>query len=158
MKVIVDSQSSSKEGAIVLRFDAGDNVISGLRDFCDERQVEAAQFYGIGSTGDLILSYYNLKTKEYEDKQFKEDLEVLALNGNIGFLYKNHGGECETIVHAHGLFSDRAMTVIGGHVKSLVVSATCEIILREISGVIERKFDEKTGLNLMIAESERNSP
>ncbi len=153
MKIV--SQYRFNESDCVLRFDAGDDVIAGLEAFCKEKQITAAQFSGIGSSGDLILSYYNLKTKGYEDKRFTEDLEVLALNGNVGLERYIDDEEKDIIVHAHGVFSDRAMATIGGHVKKLIVSATCEIVLHKLpNDCIERKLDEKTGLRLMIDTSE----
>lgn len=152
MKPIISSRD--QERVFVLRFDAGVEIIAGLKDFCNKNKITAGQFSGIGSSGDLILSYYNLKTKEYEDKRFEEDLEVLSLSGNIGIWHNSEENNEDVIVHAHGVFSDRAMVTLGGHVKKLIVSATCEIFLRSIpDDSIIRKFDEKTGLRL-IADSE----
>lgn len=148
MKPIISLRD--QERVFVLRFDSGVEIIAGLKDFCNKRRITAGQFSGIGSSGDLTLSYYNLKTKEYEDKRFEEGLEILSLNGNIGVWHNSEKNKEDVIVHAHGVFSDRAMATIGGHVKKLIVSATCEIFLRKIiSGRIIREFDEKTGLKLM---------
>lgn len=97
----------------------------------------------IGACKKVTLSYYNLETKQYEDIECDEFLEVLPVIGNVSTL--NH----KTILHIHGSFSDSNFKVIGGHVKELVVSATLEVRVEIFEGEILRKPDDFTGLNLM---------
>ena len=41
------------------------------------------------------------------------------------------------------------MTVIGGHLNECRISATCELCVRKLEGVVERRLDaDGTGLNL----------
>jgi predicted DNA-binding protein with PD1-like motif len=42
-----------------------------------------------------------------------------------------------------------AMASLGGHLKTAVVSATCEIVLHQFQREVRRKPDAKTGLSLM---------
>jgi uncharacterized protein len=127
----------------VLRFDLGEDVMEGLKDFSKKQKIKSADFSAIGACREIVLSFYNLKTKKYEDKLVKEDLEITSLIGNIAHLGK------EIIIHSHGNFSDDKMKVMGGHVKKLIVSATCEVILSVMDKKIIRGYDEVTGLNLM---------
>lgn len=139
MKTIIQSQNH-----YLLRFDCGEEVLSSLKNFCSENGIAAGSFQAIGAVGEVTISYYELDTKVYHDQNLLEDLEIVSVLGNISIL-----GDA-VVVHAHGSFSNAAMQLKGGHIKKMVVSATCELTLVKFEGKIERKFDEKTGLNLMI--------
>lgn len=118
-------------------------MIGSLKDFARKNKVKSASFAGLGAASEIMLSFYNLKTKKYEDKNFKKEFEITNLNGNIAHLDK------EIIVHCHGNFSDNQMKVVGGHVKKLLVSGTCEIALSVMNKKISRAYNSLTGLNLM---------
>jgi len=137
-KVLEDS------GKYILRFDRGEELFAGLVSFLEtEKNIGAGAFTAIGATDDVTVSFYNLQKKVYEDTRFEQNMEVVNLTGNISY----HEGK--PLVHAHGSFSGPDLKVIGGHVKNLKISATCEVDFRPLKGRIERKHDETTGLNLM---------
>jgi predicted DNA-binding protein with PD1-like motif len=138
MKVIISDKTNR-----VLRFDRGEEAVSTLVEYCEENNIKAAWFSMLGATGELILSYYNLETKKYEDHPIKQNLEVVGITGNVGSL------NGKLMLHAHGSFSDQNLSTVGGHIKSLTVSATLEVFLIILQGEIIRVFDEDTGLNLM---------
>jgi uncharacterized protein len=138
MKIILDD-----EGLLLLRFDTGENVLEGISDFCESENVLAASFTAIGAAGATTLSYYDLKNKKYIDREFTDDLEIVSVTGNVGRMHK------KPIIHAHGVFADRSLKTYGGHIKKIVVSATCEVTLTVLEGEIVREFDAKTGLNLI---------
>jgi predicted DNA-binding protein with PD1-like motif len=48
----------------------------------------------------------------------------------------------------HITLSNNEYNAFGGHLNTAIVSATCEVILEELNGKLERSFDENTGLNL----------
>ena len=127
----------------VLRFDKGEEVVGGLKKFLSEKQITAGTFNAIGACSMAELSYFNLETKAYENKTFNEDLEIVSLTGNSAVL----GGE--VALHCHGVLSGPDFVAHGGHINKLVVSATCEVFLIKLDGKMERKLDEKTGLNLL---------
>ena len=56
-----------------------------------------------------------------------------------------------TAIHCHGAFSDYNYATFAGHVKEIIVSATCEIHLTKLEGTLKRGHDTKTGLNLIKA-------
>ncbi len=128
----------------VLRFDSGDEIVEVLKNFCEKEKIESGFFSAFGACGELTLAYYSLDKKEYEDKNISERLEIVSLTGNIAKMNN------ETVVHAHGLFSDLNTKVQGGHIKRIVVSATCEMFLTVFDAKIKRGYDDNTGLNLMI--------
>lgn len=116
--------------------------MQGIQAFCKKQKIKGGFFTAIGACGDLTLSYYNLITKKYKDKRFKKRLEIVGAIGNVAMLGK------EVAVHAHGTFSDNKMRVVGGHVKKLVVSGTCEVFLTALLG-LNRKYSSQSGLNLL---------
>lgn len=138
MKVI------SQEGnRYLLRFDPGEDVLASLKDFCREYEVFGGFFSGIGAICDLELAFYDLEEKKYRVERFEEDLEIVSLSGNVSVK------DAERIIHAHGSFADENFEVIGGHVKKLVVSATCELMLENVGDRFVREYQPNLGLNLL---------
>jgi uncharacterized protein len=138
MKVIIQDNTVS-----LIRFDKGDDVLAALSSLAEKENITAATFTAIGASGEVILSYYDIAKKEYVDREFREDLEIVSITGNVGRM------DSKPIIHAHGVFSDREFKTYGGHLKKLIVSATCEVTLTQLKGEILRGFDNETGLNLM---------
>lgn len=127
----------------VIRFERDEELIEALVTFCNAEGIAAGSFFGIGAAEEIIIAYYNIDTREYEDKHIGERLEITGLAGNIAVL------DGKTMIHSHGNFSDRTMRVFGGHVKKLVVSATCEVVLEKFGGKISRGYEPDVGLNLL---------
>ena len=139
MKTITHSGSR-----FILRLDPGEELILSLTNFAKQTGIRSAAFTVIGSAKEVILSWYDTREKRYEDTTISDGLEVLAVSGNLGTL------EGAIAIHAHGCVGDRNLNVKGGHIKKLIVAATCEVDLVLIEGTLERKPDEATGLNLLI--------
>lgn len=138
MKILLQDNSN-----YIVRFDRGEEVVSGLVKFAQAGGIDAAHFTAIGASGELVLSYYNLEAKIYEDRTLTEDLEITGITGNVASM------NSEVIIHTHGTFSRNDLSVVGGHVKKLVVSATCEVHITSLHGQLTRGYDENTGLNLL---------
>jgi predicted DNA-binding protein with PD1-like motif len=138
MKILLTEASM-----IQIRFDTGEDVLALLTNFCQENAITAASFSGLGAAGEVILAYYNLEAKHYEDHTLNEDVEILNLTGNAAVMDGKH------IMHCHGVFGRKDTSTVGGHVKKLIVSATCEILLIKLAGTLTRAYDETTGLNLL---------
>lgn len=138
MKII-----ARETGRYILRFDRGEELVSCLAVFAAQEKIHGASFAAIGAAEKVVISFYSGRTKTYEDMLIKDELEISALSGTIGWKGS------ESVIHAHGVFSDRTMKSFGGHVKKCVVSFTGEVSLFVFNKKVERKFDEKTGLNLL---------
>lgn len=132
----------------ILRFDRDAEVISSLRQFCEEQGIKSGFFWGIGAIYDVVLSIYDLKKKQYTDKIFNTEMEIAAFHGNIATL------QTKVVLHAHGSFSDNNFQTFSGHVEKMIVWATCELIITVLNGNLERKYDLETGLNLLTAKDE----
>jgi uncharacterized protein len=146
MKIITRDPLTS-----ILRIDEGEDILEEIRRYCEEEEISAATFNGIGAASEVTLSWYDLTRKVYEDKTIEGQWEIASLTGNVS--RKNE----KTFVHAHGVFSDQSMIPQAGHVKKLIVSATCEVALTVIEGNMERQCDERTGLFLLRERSARRA-
>lgn len=90
----------------------------------------------------LTAGVFKTEEKRYLSNEFEGDFEIVSLNGTVSTM--NGGFYC----HLHMSAADENGRVFGGHLNSAVVSATCEMIITVIDGNADRRFDEKTGLNL----------
>lgn len=132
-----------KETVYIIKINRGEDFLKILTSFCEEKGIHAAYLTAIGACNKLTLAWYNLETKQYEDHEYNEDLEIASLIGNVSFV------KGKPFIHAHGVFGKRDMSTVGGHIRQLTISAACEVRLEVFEGKIERKFDEVTGLKLM---------
>ena len=121
----------------------GQEIVGEIISFCSRNSIKSAYFSAIGAVSSVELGFYDIHRKQYRFKKFDEDLEVDSIAGNIAVI------DGELVLHAHSTFSDSEMRVIGGHLKSAVVSGTCEVFLVPLRQDLVRKFDGDTGLNLI---------
>ena len=126
----------------VLRFESGEDVTLNLVNFVLEEEIKAAWISGIGSASEVELGYYYLPDKEYQKQVFTGDIEIVNLTGNVGIL--NRG----PATHLHGAFGLSDYRVVGGHVHRLISNTTVEMYLEKMDGVLKRRYDIGTGLNL----------
>ena len=127
----------------IIRLDKGERLLETLKDFCVKNQINCGYFFGIGSLDEAELAHYIVKSKKYTSEIFRQPLEIVNLSGNITTMTNG------VYLHCHAALSDVNMEAIAGHLKEGIVGATCEIVLIELRAGIERKYDEKIGLNLM---------
>lgn len=138
MKIILQ-----KENISIITVERNGEFIEELTNYCDKNKIHAAYLTAIGACGNLKLAYYNLETKQYEDHEYTNDMEICGIIGNVALV------DGKPFIHAHGTFGKQDMSVIGGHIRSMKISATCEVRLEVLTGKIERNYDEITGLKLM---------
>ncbi|MDD4351730.1 MAG: DNA-binding protein [Candidatus Gracilibacteria bacterium] len=127
MKLIKDHNSQ-----YVLRIDKGEDVLEQIKSFCTEKKIGAAFFYGIGATDNCSLCCYEIEKGIYHDQELKGHREIVNLIGNVT---KKDG---EVMIHAHAGVADQTLQVIGGHVKKMQVSWTCEVFLQVFPGEIKK--------------------
>ena len=122
-----------------LTFQPGDEVIAALLN----RNIDSAQIIAIGGFEQATVAYWNRETKQYEDHDFNEQLEVVSLIGSVSRTKDGHK------VHAHVTLGRRDLTTIGGHLKRGVVYPTLEMIVIPIDPPLVRERDTDTGLDLL---------
>lgn len=125
----------------LLRFDPGEEVMTGLQAWLKRRGITAGWWSAIGACRGLTLSFFQPADIAYHDVASEEDLEITSVLGNIALL-NGH-----VALHAHGTFADATLRVRGGHIKRLVVSVTCEVFVQRLTGTMARVHDAATGIN-----------
>ena len=132
-------------------FEPGEDPMAGLTQFAEERDVSAATFTAIGAFSEALLGYFDWQKKDYERIAIDEQVEVLALVGDIAVQ-----GDDAKKVHAHVVLGRRDASACGGHLLSARVRPTLEVILTESPAHLRRVHDPATGLALIrIQEQER---
>jgi predicted DNA-binding protein with PD1-like motif len=131
------------ERTIALIFDAGDEVIGNIERFAAEQALCASRFSAIGAFERVTLGYFDWARKDYEHIPLDEQLEVLALLGDVAL------ADGKPKVHAHVVLGRRDASTVGGHLLEARVRPTLEVVLIESPAYLQRKHDPVSGLPLI---------
>jgi hypothetical protein len=142
MKTRLVQMAAPKTFAVV--FDAGDEVVGGLTELARAHRLSASRFTAIGAFSDVTMGFFVRESKQYTRMAIREQVEVLALNGDITL--DEHG---EPKVHAHVVVGKADATAHGGHLLEAHVWPTLEVIVEEAPKHLRRRFDAETGLALI---------
>lgn len=127
----------------VIRMDRGEEIVSSLTAFCRKENVTLATVEALGAADHVVIGLYDVGARQYHKHNFDGPMEITSLLGSISTK------DGEPYLHLHINLCREDMSVIGGHLNECRISATCEMIVRKIEGIVERKLDEEvTGLNL----------
>ncbi|MBI5228204.1 DNA-binding protein [Candidatus Micrarchaeota archaeon] len=127
---------------ITIRLDDGDEIIGSLKAIGRKEKITGASIMGLGAAKLAELSHYDSREKKYNTKRFEGMLEIISLNGNMAMQ------DGEIAIHIHMSISKEDFSTVSGHLMSGIIYPNCEIVLNLHDIKIERRFDEKTGLNL----------
>ena len=124
----------------VIRFEDEEKVPDRFLAFLSSEGISAGSFTAIGALRRTRIAFFDTNAKEYQDIDLDEQMEVLALIGNVA-LYDG-----EPLVHAHITLGRRDGTTLGGHLRHGIVCPTLEMMLRVLPEPIHRAVDPKYGL------------
>lgn len=128
----------------LVRLDKGEKLVESLTKLAKQEKLPSCWVNVIGGALSAEVGYYNLPKKEYEWHNVVELVEITGLQGNLTW-----DGE-EPKWHLHGTFSKSDLSVVGGHVRELIVGGTCEIMLHKwYKEPLTRSEDKETGLKLL---------
>jgi hypothetical protein len=127
----------------LIRLEKGEEIITSILEFAKKQTLSFSSISGIGAIGQMTVAFYNLKNKKYFEQNFNESLEVISLSGNLSNFND------QPIAHLHIAAANKNFQLIGGHLKSAIVSATLEIIVETGDKTINRFSDQEIGLNLI---------
>jgi hypothetical protein len=131
------------ERTYALVFDTGDEPVRLLTGFAAEHKLSAARFSAIGAFSELLVGYFDWQKKDYERITIGEQVEVLALVGDIAL------ANGKPKVHAHVVVGKRDGSAHGGHLLEARVRPTLEVVLTESPAHLVREHDPQSGLALI---------
>lgn len=134
------------ERVFAVVFETGEDPVAGLTRFAQKENLSASGFTAIGAFREATLGYFDWEKKDYERIPVREQVEVLALVGDIAIQ-----GENEKKVHAHVVLGRRDGSACGGHLLAASVRPTLEVILTESPAHLRRVHDPQSGLALIRA-------
>jgi len=150
MRAKVLNETGERVFALIFAID--EDPMQGLQRFAEEQNLSASGFTAIGAFREAELGYFDWEKKDYERIPVREQVEVLALLGDIA----TEGREKK--VHAHVVLGRRDGSACGGHLMSAKVRPTLEVIVTESPSYLRRVPDKRTGLSLIrIGETEAAS-
>ena len=126
----------------VVRIDKGEEILEKIKEISLKENIKLANVNALGATNDFTVGVFKTAEKKYYANNFTGDHEIVSLTGTIN----TFNGEFYT--HIHMSAGNDKGEVFGGHLNRAIVSATCEMVIEEIEGKVDRKFDENIGLNL----------
>jgi len=128
---------------IFVRIDSGEEIVESLTNLCKKLDIKAGTISGIGATNNATIGLFDIKAKKYLSREIVGDHEIIPVYGNISTMNN------EPYLHLHINLCNSENKSFGGHLNSAIVSATFEGVIDIIDGKIERKYDDKSGLNLL---------
>lgn len=131
-----------EEGYLV-RLDRGEEVIKTLTDFVRQHDIKGGFLHGLGALESASLGVYDLSTKGYITKSFRERLEVGMLNGNIARIENSD----DIFIHLHVIVGDSSLHSFAGHVFEAIVLGTLEVFIQPLTTEIVRRRNTDLGFN-----------
>jgi len=126
-----------------LRFESGESLADKLIPWLTAQGIGYATMTGLGAVSHAAVSYWNARTREYEQHQLSEQLEIVSLVGNVTMK------DGAPFTHIHVTLGRHDLSILGGHLNDLMVNPNLEIELRPESAAVERALEEASGLYLM---------
>ena len=127
---------------IIARIDKGEEILTKIEEISKKENIKLANVNALGATNDFTVGVYKIDEKKYYSNDFKGNFEIVSLTGTINTM----NGEFYT--HIHMSAGNDKGEVFGGHLNKAIVSATCEMVINIIDGVVDREYNEEIGLNL----------
>ena len=126
-----------------LVFGTGEEPMSLLASFAEQHRIHAARFTAIGAFSEAVVGYFDWQKKDYERIPVREQVEALALVGDIAL------ADGKPKVHAHVVLGRRDGNARGGHLLEARVRPTLEVVLTESPAYLLREHDAESGLALI---------
>jgi predicted DNA-binding protein with PD1-like motif len=144
----VDGGSLGKGGGEprlwVAVLDSGEEVKATLVDFAKRENVKAASFVALGAFKRATIAYFDFVQKKYKPIPIEEQVEVVALAGDVVRDEKD-----EPDLHAHTVLGLPDGSTRGGHLLEGQVRPTLEVTITETPGHLVRRKRPELGIALI---------
>lgn len=138
--------SGGRAGRIfVVRFDEGDDILSGLESLCDKEKISAASFNMLGALGDqrLVVGSKTLRGKNAPDWALAAgEWEILG----FGTVFRQNG---RPKLHLHVATGKKSRTFVGCLRGVKKTHITVECVVTEILGASAVKAARADGVSLI---------
>lgn len=133
------------ERGYLITLSRGEKVREALTALCKKEGIFSGVFHAIGAVEDAEIGYYDLSTRSYFFKTFREAMEVASMIGNVAEV------DGAPFLHIHAALSkmDESLACVGAHIAEATVAVTLEVFLTPFSVPVKRVYDEETGLKLL---------
>ena len=126
----------------LVRIDRGEEIVEQVRALALAEGIRLASVQALGAVSEFTVGVFKPRERAYQANDFQGVYEIASLTGTIDTL------EGQFYSHLHMCAADQEGRAFGGHLNRAVVSAVCEMVVRELPGTADRSFDEGVGLNL----------
>ncbi|MBI4797545.1 MAG: DNA-binding protein [Desulfarculus sp.] len=129
---------------LVGRLPKGSDLLEALTQLCQAAGIQMGRVQAIGAVTRARVGYYDQAARVYNFLDFNQDLEILALVGNVSLK------DGRSFVHAHVTLGDAQGQALGGHLAEGCEVFACEyeIVEYQAERPLERAWDQETGLML----------
>ena len=130
------------QNKIIVRVDKGEEILEKVREVAEKEKIKLADISALGAVSEFTVGVFDTEAKEYHANEFKGSFEIVSLTGTINTMND------EFYCHLHMSAGNEKGQVFGGHLNKAIISVTCEMVITLIEGRVDRRFEEKVGLNL----------
>ena len=136
--------SSGLEGqkTYAVIFAVGDEVLSGLTEFAEHENIQAAHLSAIGGFRHGLFGWFDEGRKAFRDIPVNQQVEVCSMLGDIGL------ADGKPQVHIHGVVALEIGETRGGHLLEAFVGPTLELFLTAYPEPLIKEHHEATDLSL----------
>lgn len=139
-RVISTGPHGEKTYAVI--FGKGDEVLSGLTEFAEHENIQAAQISAIGAFQHAIFAWFDEERKAFRNVPIDRQVEACSVLGDIGMVAG------KPAVHVHGVVALPTGETRGGHMLEAYVWPTLELFLTAFPEPLIKVHDNETDLAL----------
>jgi uncharacterized protein len=139
-RVISTGPHGEKTYAVI--FGKGDEVMSGLTEFAEHENIQAAQISAIGAFQHAVFAWFDDERKAFRNVPIDRQVEACSVLGDIGLVAG------KPAVHVHGVVALPTGETRGGHMLEAYVFPTLELFLTAYPQPLIKVHDNETDLAL----------